>query len=359
MFNLAQLHSVNFRFCLNQLGHCSHRNIASIEVVKSKFMEDRSVFSNGSSLDCLGAETVGAFHGNGFCTVNDDPVADHEMAKQQHLFRELFPIYLKENSSRGIDRPVPVLLGDGQLVDLYKLFTAVKERGGCAVVSRKSLWGCVAQDLGLNLEVSPSVKLVYHRYLQEFEGWLRRTYEERKFENGDHGGDWGFNSLPLDLEKEFRGLLSSNPKEEETELVPSESDKIMKYIDLVNDKSDTHMSDAENENKCEGLQLVDGNGDAKLCNGGGEDGPSTLDSENAEKEFNSRKRKREEFSGMLNWIRNIGKRLLDPLPQPIPKPSKLKEYKGQDFFGLTLRAREALLVHKHEEPNSESSSLQV
>ncbi|KAJ1405991.1 ARID DNA-binding domain [Sesbania bispinosa] len=322
-------------------------------------MEGWSTLSNGYSLDCLGVETVGAFHGNGCCLVKDHvDSADHDKAKQKCLFYQLFAVYLKENCSRGNVRPVPVLLGDGQLLDLYKLFYLVKERGGYAVVSRKGLWGYVTKELDLNLQVLASVKLVYDKYLTDFEGWLRETFEGNNFKNGNNRCDWGSKSLPLDLAGEFRGLLCSNVKDKDDELVQLEPNKIIKYIDLVNHKSDTNLLDTKNQNnKCEDAQHPDGDDDEKLSNGI-EDDLATSVAEIAEKEFNSRKRKREALSGMLNWMKHIAKHPLHPLTQSIPKPSKWKEYKGQDSFVQILRAREVLLLRQHVEPNSGSSSSQ-
>lgn len=326
-----------------------------------------STLSNGSSLDCVGIETVTAFNGNGCCLVEDQvqvDSADHDKLKQKCLFYQLFPDYLKENSCRGNVRPVPVLLGDGHLLDLYQLFSLVKERGGYAAVSRKGLWGSVTKDLGLSLRVLSSVKLVYDKYLNDFEGWVRKTFEEKNFKNGNHGGDRGFKSLPLDLEKEFRGLLCSNLKDKDDDFVQLESDKFMKYIDLVNHKSDASLSDTENQNnKCEDVQHVDGDGDhhdddEKLCNGVKDDLSASV-AEIAEKGFNSRKRKREALSGMLNWMKDVAKHPLDPLTQPIPKLSKFKEYKGQDVVVQVLRARDVLSLRQHVEPNSGPSSLQV
>ncbi|TKY60645.1 AT-rich interactive domain-containing protein 2 [Spatholobus suberectus] len=310
-------------------------------------MEGWSTFSNGSSLDCLGVETVGAFHG-----------ADHDKLRQKCLFNQLFPAYLKDNCSKGGVRPVPVLV-DGQRLDLYKLFSLVKERGGYAEVSKKGLWGSVAKELGLNHGVCSSVKLVCDKYLNDFERWLKKTFEEKNLKNGSHGCDWGFKGLPLDEEKEFSGLLCPNLKDkDDDELVKSESNKIKKNIDLVNRKNDTNLLDTNDQNnKSEDVQHIDGDNDEKSCNGFKED-PATLGAEGAEKELNPRKRKRESLSGMLNWMKHIAKNPLDPLTQPIPKPSKWKEYKGQDCFGQFLRAREVLSLRPHEEPNSGPSSFQ-
>lgn len=73
--------------------------------------------------------------------------------------------------------------------------------------------------------------------------------------------------------------------------------------------------------------------------------------------FNSRKRKRELLSGMVNWTSAIAIHPFDPVAQTLPEPSKRKEYKGgQNFFVQILRARDVLSMRKCAEPNSGSSS---
>ncbi|MCH96921.1 AT-rich interactive domain-containing protein 2-like [Trifolium medium] len=128
---------------------------------------------NGSSLDLLEAKTFTESHGNGDCLIEDR--VDHDSAKQKSLFSQQFSVYLEENCSRGNVRPVPVILGDGQLLDLYQLFSLVKEKGGYDAVSRKGLWYSVIIELGLDLHVLASVKLIYDKYLRDFEGWLSKT----------------------------------------------------------------------------------------------------------------------------------------------------------------------------------------
>ncbi|XWS10464.1 hypothetical protein CRYUN_Cryun39dG0082000 [Craigia yunnanensis] len=65
---------------------------------------------------------------------------------------------------------MPVMLGiDGQSPDLFKLFLVVREIGGYQFVSGKGLWAFVVKELGLDLDVSASVKSIYAKYLHELE----------------------------------------------------------------------------------------------------------------------------------------------------------------------------------------------
>ncbi|XP_027921685.1 AT-rich interactive domain-containing protein 2 [Vigna unguiculata] len=323
-------------------------------------MEEWSTFSNGPSLDSLGVKTAGEFLGNG-CRLGDGHVdngAPHGKLSQKYLFYQLYPLYLKDNCSQAGARPLLVLV-DGQQLDLYKLFSLVKERGGYAEVSKNGLWGSVTKELGLNLEVYSPVKLVYDKYLNDFERWLKKIFEEKILKNGNHGCDWGLEWLPLDIEKEFRGLLCLNTKNKaDDELFKSKSNKKKKNTDLVNHSNGNNPLDTKDQNnKPEDVQHIEGDNNEKSSNGI-KDNPATLGAECADKECNPLKRKRDAFSGMLNWMKNIAKHPLYPLTQPIPKPSKWKEYKGRDFFGQFLKARKLLSLRKHEEPNSGLSSLQ-
>ncbi|OIW19823.1 hypothetical protein TanjilG_24536 [Lupinus angustifolius] len=285
--------------------------------------------------------------------------------------------------NRDIVWPVLPLLVDGRMLDLYRLFSLVKERGGHAAVSRKESWGFVTKELGFDLRVLASVKVAYGKYLNDFEAWLKTNFEDKVFRNGIHGYSWGFKPLPLEIENELRGLLCPDLKEKDdehdleekyNEIGPKEKDgeleikeeedklvelklkKIRKCIDSVNHKNETNLLDTKNQNNiCEDVQNVHADDKEKLCIGDKDD-RATLDKEDIEKEYNNRKRKREALSGMLNWMKHIAKCPLVPVTPPIPKPLKWKEYKGQDFLFQLLRAREVLLLKQCVEPNGGPTS---
>ncbi|KAI4326930.1 hypothetical protein L6164_019444 [Bauhinia variegata] len=173
-----------------------------------------STFTNGSSIDSL--EILTAWQGKG-CFLNlDHLVKDHvgdakdDKAKEKCLFYQLLLVHIEEISSRGTTRPLPVMLGNGQSLDLYKLFSYVKEKGGYSLVSKKGLWDSVTKKLDLNLEVLASARLIYEKYLNEFEGWLRETIGGKHVKIGYHGGRCGFNSSPIELENEFGALSNLN-----------------------------------------------------------------------------------------------------------------------------------------------------
>ena len=66
------------------------------------------------------------------------------------------------------------MLGNGQFIDLLKLFLAVREKGGYAAVSENGSWDLVVQESGFGLNLAPSVKLVCIKYLDSLERWLGR-----------------------------------------------------------------------------------------------------------------------------------------------------------------------------------------
>ncbi|XP_028767436.1 AT-rich interactive domain-containing protein 2-like isoform X2 [Neltuma alba] len=317
-----------------------------------------SGFTNGSSEDCL--ETVGGHQGNDCCLNVAEVVTDHldVEVKLECLFHQLLSICIKEKNSGGTIRPVPVMLGDGQSLDLYKLFLSVKERGGYASVSEKGLWGFVTKELGLNPKLLASVKLVYNKYLNEFERWLSKTRGGNNFKSGNCGCNMDFKFEPPELVNEFRDLLCGNAKLKDDVSFHLQSSKMRSNIDLINHQSETNLLDNKNQPPiCENLHSTPGDADLKFCRSV-ENDPVTLNSEAPVKEFNSRKRKRDALFSMLSWIRKTAKHPLDPSIELLPEASKWKDYKGQDFWVQMLRAREALQLRSCDKLSCRQSSLQ-
>ncbi|CAN7063498.1 unnamed protein product [Brassica rapa subsp. trilocularis] len=87
------------------------------------------------------------------------------------LFHRLLESFLVEFCSADSFRPLPPMTGDGRVVDLFNLFLSVNRRGGFNAVS----WEEVAQECGLGLVNSASVKLIYVKYLDALARWLNRV----------------------------------------------------------------------------------------------------------------------------------------------------------------------------------------
>ncbi|XP_010455546.1 PREDICTED: AT-rich interactive domain-containing protein 2-like [Camelina sativa] len=87
----------------------------------------------------------------------------------RRLFGQTLWFFLDEETN---GKPLPVTLGNGEKVDLFKLFVFVCERDGFDSVSRNGLWDVVAEKLGLDSSVYPSLILVYSKYLIGLETWV-------------------------------------------------------------------------------------------------------------------------------------------------------------------------------------------
>ncbi|XP_022738055.1 AT-rich interactive domain-containing protein 2-like [Durio zibethinus] len=317
-----------------------------------------SILTNGSALDSVGL--VNKCQSNG-CHLDVGPVAGDSVEKfgdYKDRLRCLFDLvlsgYLKEVAGKGFVRPIPAMLGnDGQSPDLLKLFLVVREIGGYEFVSKKGLWASVVKELGLDLDVSASVKLIYAKYLHELEKWLRNGFGDRHGE-GKCGGNFGF--LSLEQEEEFRGLFTNgvDQKVVVNRVALSEYIKHDKFIG-----KDTHnglkISDANDRCRLHnGVEKLFGDDDEKLCR----NDLLVLDSPVARKEYSTRKRKRKSLLGMLNWVIQVAKCPDDPSVGAILDPSKWKDHGGNEFWIQAIRAREALRQKRDDHSNIEKAFFQ-
>ncbi|KAL8216707.1 hypothetical protein R6Q57_023544 [Mikania cordata] len=89
------------------------------------------------------------------------------------LFDQVLSFFLKEvcvNSK--VLRPFPPKFGDGQEVDLFTLFLTIRRIGSYELVSENNLWEFVARECGIKIRLVASLKLIYIKYLKEFDQWL-------------------------------------------------------------------------------------------------------------------------------------------------------------------------------------------
>ncbi|OMO58599.1 hypothetical protein COLO4_34492 [Corchorus olitorius] len=317
-----------------------------------------SIMTNGSALDCVG--TVNNCQTNG-CHLDDDPVSEDSVEEQSGVHKDrlrcLFDLilsgYLKEVASKGFVRPLPALLGkDGQSPDLLKLFLVVNELGGHEFVSGRGLWGFVVKELGLDLEVSAPVKLIYSKYLKELEKWLFNNLEDRN-EQSASGGKFGF--LSLEQEKEFRGLFKNGVEVVINKLALVEYMKNNNSIGKDNKKNGLKVSDANLSCSLHnGVEKIICDNDKNSCR----NDLVVLDPTVSRKDFCTRKRKRESLAGMLNWVTQVAKCPKDPSFGAILEPSKWKDYGGDEFWIQAIRAREALRKKRDDHSLDEQSFLQ-
>ncbi|KAJ6686265.1 AT-RICH INTERACTIVE DOMAIN-CONTAINING PROTEIN 2 [Salix purpurea] len=298
---------------------------------------------------------------------------------------------------------LPPMLGNGQFVDLLKLFLVVREKGGYDVVSENGLWGLVAHESGFGLNLVPGVKVVYIKYLDALERWLQRLLVD-SIEFNTELSDRGVSvvGVVMELGAEFKGLLSEMPEKEILELKSElnvdaevESYGSQKFVEdeeslnidstksgvdhvevcesgdnvvksgMVDDSfsnwnvkckdvgenliPDSKKSEkVENEDEVKSVVVVeidDGEGDK------GDNGEE-LDIATSKESVSSRKRKRESIPRMLNWLTGIARDPCDPLVGSLPEWSKWKFYGNEECWKQVLLTREALSLKRNVDSTS-------
>jgi hypothetical protein len=301
---------------------------------------------------------------------------------------------------------LPPMLGNGQFVDLLKLFLAVSEKGGYVVVSENGLWDLVAQEFGFGLNLAPTVKLVYIKYLDSLERWLERLLVDGiglNAELSDRGVNVG--GALMELGAEFKGLLSEMPENEflelnselnvnaEVESYESEKfaedeeslhiDSTKSGVDFVEvgesgdnvvksfmmdgsfsnedvkgkDVDENLISDSrksekvENEDEVKSVVVVETDGDEE-GNKGDNSEIEELDLATFEESVSSRKRKRDSIYRMLNWVTEIAKDPCDPVVGSLPEWSKWKSYGNEECWKQVLVTRESLFLKRNADSTS-------
>ena len=301
---------------------------------------------------------------------------------------------------------LPPMLGNGQFVDLLKLFLAVSEKGGYVVVSENGLWDLVAREFGFGLNLAPTVKLVYIKYLDSLERWLERLLVDGiglNAELSDRGVNVG--GALMELGAEFKGLLSEMPENEflelnselnvnaEVESYESEKfaedeeslhiDSTKSGVDFVEvgesgdnvvksfmmdgsfsnedvkgkDVDENLISDSrksekvENEDEVKSVVVVETDGDEE-GNKGDNSEIEELDLATFEESVSSRKRKRDSIYRMLNWVTEIAKDPCDPVVGSLPEWSKWKSYGNEECWKQVLVTRESLFLKRNADSTS-------
>lgn len=324
------------------------------------------------------------------------------------LFDQVVVAFLREKSAGRFHRPIPAFCGDGQPVDLFKLFWLVRKFGGYDAVSRNNLWGLVSEECGLGCGVIASLKLVYINYLKELDQWLQQVFSKRVLEDDYCGFIRKLDLLSQELEIRFKGLLpdkqkvvgEANDKGHITigDFASSANDAAAKIVNEVNGVSrgqvdggdtigsakglidnitnkvlnckETTIVDVENdhgsssalENSGLGIsakkvnKVICGKPDCSEKFPDGEERFKALASIDDKitskidvgKVLPSRKRKQEScsFSGMLQWLAEVAKSSGDPSVGSVPECSKWSD-RYREFWDEALFVREALLIKRH------------
>ncbi|XP_050387365.1 AT-rich interactive domain-containing protein 1 [Argentina anserina] len=332
-----------------------------------------------SVLDCAKKEEPDCFSES--ATADSKRCVSGLPEKLRCWFDRFLEVFLREICTRDSVRPLPPMLGNGQRVDLFKLFWAVRKTGGFDCVSDSGAWDWVARECGLGLSSGGAVKLVYGKYLY----LLERLLENRELE-------WSLGSSGIDLGKQLMEL-----QEEFTGLFPDVGDRKVSKEECFDEMSPESLGGSDEEGGRGRRGVGGGNvgrmewdsgtvemvwGDVDGVNGG-EDGERLSNNEEVKSEVESgggkkvddgdyidvmivnpetmevsscRKRKRESFGGMLNWIRMVAADPCDPSVGSLPERSKWKSYGNEEIWKRVLGAREAMCLKRNTDSVAEQFS---
>ncbi|XP_022931396.1 AT-rich interactive domain-containing protein 2-like isoform X2 [Cucurbita moschata] len=307
------------------------------------------VSSNASILDCN--KDVDPNPSNGCCIASDCLVErsyenvdyDDCKARIRCYFEKILWVFLKEIGRRGFVRPLPALIGEGGALDLFELFLVVRDKGGSQVVSEKKLWSSVVVELGLDLGLSASVKLIYSKYLSDLEKWLMVRCGDTKLENGSSDYCYKKSSPFLsELGAKINGMLYGVPRQNSIydECFGFKSNKQNGNVNVA------AAAAVEKEIKFPEIKKKehDLHGDVTSIQ---QDCTETHPIHVIEAEIESLGKYRESLLRMLKWVRKTAKHPEDPLNGTIPGTSRWKGYSSDDALWLqVIRAKDALLIRK-------------
>ncbi|EEF50554.1 hypothetical protein RCOM_1616010 [Ricinus communis] len=290
----------------------------------------------------------------------------------------------------AIDVAFPPMLGNGQSVDLFKLYMIVRKKGGYDAVSQNELWDVVADESGFGVKSGSSVKLVYAKYLDALEKWLEKAVGDKNSKTKSSNGASNAVGVSVDLGFEFKGssdwksvlnvcaeLDSPNGSEKctvddeessvhigtgrsaadfvevghsnysmaKSSVIDSFSDED-KNCDDVQEKLDSNLTSVKASDEDEEKSVVVEMDGSKECDHGDDNDAMMLDSDAVKESASSRKRKRESLCKMLKWITGIARNPCDDVVASLPEWSKWDSYGNEELWKLVLLARESLFLRE-------------
>ncbi|KAF5179818.1 At-rich interactive domain-containing protein [Thalictrum thalictroides] len=309
-----------------------------------------SILGNGSAFDYF--EILQHLQKNGFYLdfdlnslkmSNDGGVVGGGSGKDNKLrdmFDQILSVFMKEISVRENILPLPVLLGDGQSVDLFKLFWVVREKGGFDLVSKFGRWGSVADEIGLESGVASSLKLFYFKYLDALDRWLQTVLRDKGISIGECDRNLGL--LPVGLKSQLKDFLCNISAQGRI------SEEQRKNNKVLSSKGAHNLAELASVEKC----IVDDDeevaiyptelGSVEKCVVDDDKDVVILDKNVVKEEVYFRKRKRETLSGMLNWVKEIAKNPSDAAIAKLAEIYKQNGYGVKELLGMVLLARDAL-----------------
>ncbi|XP_071691111.1 AT-rich interactive domain-containing protein 1-like isoform X2 [Rutidosis leptorrhynchoides] len=214
------------------------------------------------------------------------------------------------------------MLENGKSIDLLRLYLCVREKGGYESVTKDGVWDSVANEIGCDSDVSASLQAVYVKYLELLDKWFCKIVKDETSCSNDVG------MKVVDSEKLFSDIEMNDYRE---------------FLDMAGVKRETDVKDLSS---CVGSdEGVDVKDDAAIESGGGTN----------EENESSRKRKRERYLPLLDWVKRVSKDPCDPAIGSVPSRSKWKNYGTSYVWKQVLSAREALLVKRNIDPMAEQA----
>ncbi|GFZ06891.1 ARID/BRIGHT DNA-binding, ELM2 domain and myb-like DNA-binding domain-containing protein [Actinidia rufa] len=320
-------------------------------------MEGWSTLNDGS--DLYDVEIGGTFKSRNTSSFDLDSSVKHSNVddcseRLKGLFDQVLLVFLREVSREKRVRPIPALLGNGQPVDLFKVFWVVWKRGGYDSVSRNRKWGCVIAECGFDWGMMACVKLIYLKYLNELDQWLQGDFKDDRLGSGESEIDEKLGILLLELQEEFKGLFCKGQDAKRRQNGKCDDLGVAKrelVFPAARDINEVQVNSEKSQKNIDDDEIFCAN-----------DENNTVVSEMtvALQVYTSQKRKRESLSwlGMLNWVTDAAKHSNDPAIGRIPDSSKWKDYSNKELWAQALLAREVLLTRRHVNSNSEESLLQ-
>lgn len=294
-----------------------------------------------------------------------------------------------------------------QTFDLFKLFVAVRGKGGYDVVSRKDLWDLAAEESGLGSIISSPLKVLYVEYLNVLERLLDRVVEDRDATNScSSNGDamaFGFSDsspniqslrknhdshktnfsdcdgtivvLKIDRDKNIAGcgetICQLNKSvwdiHDKNDLYEDEDSSLELPSNVADNFDDNEKSHSLNVQKDENA-FMDGVGsnvefsyNSRKHDDYEPDSKEgvIIDSISVEELNVSHEKKCECMLGMVNWITEIAKNPCNPDIGLLPETSKWKSSENEEIWKQVLLIREAMLLNGHIHSYAEWSALQV
>ncbi|MQL77465.1 hypothetical protein Taro_009879 [Colocasia esculenta] len=267
-------------------------------------------------------------HRAGFCLDLDAP-GDGEAGlspeKMGAFFERTVYLLFEENHRKGesVVRPFPAMLGDGRTVDLFRLYSAVRGKGGYRSVTAAGSWGLVAGETGLDASLGSALKLIYAKYLGVLD---RRLREASRREGGGSAGraEDGESFFGKDGEGNggwFRGVL--NQKGGGGEGTPS-SKKEHAWAWLKGCRLKEQLDNGREGDDVVVIETVDGRAKSPCL---------------------KRKRECESLAGVLDWLRAVAKNPGSPIGSTQLDRSESKYLEVAKPLSQALLLREALVAN--------------